>query len=284
MSLRFSVLASGSRGNSALATLDGLGLLVDVGIGPKALDQRLAAAGSSFGRLGGAVITHTHGDHARDDTFRLLARLGVPLFCHQAQEHELARRAGFKALQAARLVRMHDDRPFLALPGLWVEPIELAHSGPTFGFRLQARIPGQRRPAGIGYITDTGHWTDQTADALADVDLLAIEFNHDVPMTIASGRPPHLIARNLGPRGHLSNEQAADLFEAVLRRSGRNGPKHLVQLHLSDHCNRVELALAAARTVLRRCGRRIPVLAAPQTEILKPITLRPRPARVRAVA
>jgi len=37
-------------------------------------------------------------------------------------------------------------------------------------------------------------------EALADVDLLGVEFNHDVEMQRRSGRSPALIARVLGDR------------------------------------------------------------------------------------
>ena len=56
-------------------------------------------------------------------------------------------------------------------------------------------------------------------DALADVDLLGVEFNHDVELERYSGRHPVLIARNLGQRGHLSNDQGADFLSALLERS-----------------------------------------------------------------
>lgn len=87
-------------------------------------------------------------------------------------------------------------------------------------------------------------------DALADVDLLAVEFNHDVELEYASGRMPRLIARVLGDEGHLSNSQAAELVQAVLARSPNGRPRHLVQLHLSRECNRPSLARAAALAAL----------------------------------
>ena len=59
--------------------------------------------------------------------------------------------------------------------------------------------------------------------ALADVDILALEFNHDVFLEKSSGRSPALIFRVLGDRGHLSNVQAAELLREVGRRSIRLG-------------------------------------------------------------
>ena len=82
------------------------------------------------------------------------------------------------------------------------------------------------------------------ARTLADVDLLAVEFNHDLEMERKSPRPAVLIARVLGDEGHLSNDQATGLLREVLRRSTKH-PRHIVQLHLSRECNHPGLAAAS---------------------------------------
>jgi phosphoribosyl 1,2-cyclic phosphodiesterase len=82
------------------------------------------------------------------------------------------------------------------------------------------------------------------------VDLLALEFNHDVEMQRSSGRHPMLIARCLGDEGHLSNEQAAELLSETIRRSTARRLRQLIQLHLSRQCNRPSLAQAAAQSVI----------------------------------
>jgi hypothetical protein len=102
------------------------------------------------------------------------------------------------------------------------------------------------------------------ADSLADVDILGVEFNHDVAMQKSSGRSAALIARNLGDWGHLSNRQGADLVRSVLRRSSRERVSHLVLLHLSEQCNRPELAIHEARTAVEETGRRLSIHAARQ--------------------
>jgi ribonuclease BN (tRNA processing enzyme) len=142
--------------------------------------------------------------------------------------------------------------------------VELRHDGPTFGFRVEAKPGRGARPVALGYVADTGSWSDLMAETLAEVDLLGVEFNHDVEMQRRSGRSAALIARNLGDRGHLSNEQGAGLLAAVLRQSGPAAVRHVVLLHLSQQCNRPNLALRAARASLRGEGRRASVHAARQ--------------------
>lgn len=284
MPVEFSALASGSSGNAMLVSGGGPHWLIDAGLGPRDLADRLAMVGGSWDRVAGVLLTHTHGDHVGTSTLRWMARTGVPLICHEGHRASLARMKGFKALDAGGLVRCFDDRPFLGPGGLRAEPLELSHDcHPTVGFRLEVRPDGRRsRPVSIGYAADTGCWTDRLADDLADVELLAIEFNHDVAMQRDSGRSWHLIARNLGDRGHLSNDQGAALVEAVARRSRPGTLRHLVLLHLSHQCNLPALALEAAGQALKSANRRATVVAARQSEPLPnyPIRPAPRPQKV----
>jgi hypothetical protein len=99
-----------------------------------------------------------------------------------------------------------------------------------------------------------------------------------------SNRPPRLIARNLGDRGHLSNRQAADFVSAVLERSGRGSIRHLVLLHLSGQCNNPNLALKTARAAVRGRGRRVMVHAALQAPAHPNLWLEPARRRSPGVA
>ena len=264
-SVHFAVLASGSQGNATLIQAGGAGVLLDVGIGPRSLAQRLVSVGSSWEQIGVVLLTHTHGDHIDDATLHAMARRRVPLYCHEEHRTGLRSYPGFRALEVAALVRNYGERPFLTPTGLRVEPVALSHdSGPTFGFRVEAKTGRSARPVALGYLADTGIWSDPMVEALADVDLLGVEFNHDVELQRRSGRPPALIARVLGDHGHLSNAQGADFAGAVLARSRPGTVRHLVLLHLSHQCNLPHLALGVARAAIRGAGRRVTLHAALQ--------------------
>jgi phosphoribosyl 1,2-cyclic phosphodiesterase len=264
--VQFAVLASGSKGNATLVRGAGPGLLIDAGIGPRSLRDRLESVGAGWSSIGAVVLTHTHGDHVDSATFAEVARRGLTLYCHEGHRLTLSRDAGFRRLEEAGLVTcFDDDRPFLTTTGIRLEPIAVPHDGgPTFGFRLEISGARRARPVSLGYLADSGTWSERMADALADVDALGVEFNHDVAMQRSSGRPWVLIRRNLGDRGHLSNHQGAELVEAVVRRSRRGALQHLVLLHLSQQCNEPGLAIAAARSAIRGAGRRVGVHAAQQ--------------------
>ncbi len=282
MAVQFAVLASGSRGNSSLIRAGGSGLLVDLGLGPRSLADRLASVGSSWDHVAAALLTHTHGDHVDNATLHSLAQRGVVLYCHEGHRGSLERHSGFHAIEAAGLTRHYDDRPFLTPNGAQVEPLSLRHDGPTFGFRVNLKPSRGKRAVGIGYMADTGSWSPAMADVMAEVDVFGVEFNHDVEMQRHSPRSPALIARNLGDRGHLSNRQGADLVSAVLARSSRSALKHVVLLHLSEQCNTPELALKTAKAAVRGSGRRVLIHAARQAPAFPNLWL--TPGRRRAVS
>ncbi len=252
MALRFTVLASGSSGNATLVQANDFGVLIDVGLGPRQFATRLREVGSSWSSVDAVLLTHTHSDHWKDRTFAYLQRAGIPLYCHP--DHHpvlLAYSPAFSNLLAAGLVRPFEAwQRLLLAPGLHCQPLPVRHdSGATFGFRLDGAPDLFGRAPALAYAADLGTWDAPLAEQLADVDLLALEFNHDVSLERSSGRAPRLVARVLGDEGHLSNDQASALVADVLRRSpGRL--RHLVQLHLSRDCNRRSLAREAARRAL----------------------------------
>lgn len=283
MGMRFATLASGSRGNAAVVEAGRFGVLIDAGLHRTELADRLGALGAQDVRLTAALLSHTHGDHIRDSALRWLARQGIPFYIHAGHRPWLESLAGFRALREAGLLREYDDRPFLISGGMQVEPIPLCHDcDPTFGFRIEGKIARRGRGSALGYLADTGTWSESTAEAVTDVDVLAVEFNHDVDLQRRSGRPWSLIRRVLGPRGHLSNDQGAALVEDVLRRSSPGRVRDVILLHLSRDCNRPELAVEAARAAAKRAGRRPRVLAAGQDvpiPFLEIAAYRPRTVR-----
>ncbi|HZT80860.1 MAG TPA: MBL fold metallo-hydrolase [Gemmataceae bacterium] len=267
--MRFTVLASGSAGNASLLETNGFGLLLDLGLGPRQLAARLAAVGASWQSVHAAVLTHTHSDHWNDRTLAHLLRRHVPLWCHPRHEPGLLEWSPiFPRMREARLVRHFEaSGDFEPAPGLRCRPLPVRHDGgPTFGFRVEEASDLFGPSRALGYAADLGSWDADLLAALLDVDLLALEFNHDVRMEQTSGRHPRLIARVLGDHGHLSNAQAAALLGEVLRRSSPGRLKHVVQLHLSRHCNRAELALEAARAALAGCEPMPQVYTARQDE------------------
>jgi phosphoribosyl 1,2-cyclic phosphodiesterase len=68
---------------------------------------------------------------------------------------------------------------------------------------------------------------------------LLFEANHDITLLRESSRTWALKQRILSSSGHLSNEDSARLLEEIVS----TGLKELVLGHLSQDCNRPEIAL-----------------------------------------
>jgi phosphoribosyl 1,2-cyclic phosphodiesterase len=269
MPLRFSVLASGSSGNASLIEADGFGVLLDIGLGPRQLAARLTAVGASWADIHAVLLTHTHGDHWNERTLAYLQRYRIPLYCHPEHHWPLREAsAAFVSLRGDKLIHGYEPGVALALSStLSCIPLPLRHDcEATCGFRFHASPDLFGQASTLAYVADLGCWQPALADALADADILALEFNHDVFLERSSGRSPALILRVLGDRGHLSNAQAADLLREVLRRSQPGRLRHLVQLHLSRQCNRPAMAVDAARVVLGELQAEVEIHTAQQDE------------------
>jgi phosphoribosyl 1,2-cyclic phosphodiesterase len=193
MALRFTVLASGSAGNATLVETAGFGLLIDAGLGPRQLALRLAAAGASWHNVHALLLTHTHSDHWNDRTLAHVQRRSLPVYCHAGQLPGLGEYSSvFPSLQTDKLVRLYEAHQELTLaPALRCRPLPLRHDGgPTFGFRIDWGPDIFGQSAALAYLADLGCWNAELVEWLKDVDLLAVEFNHDVGMQYASGRDP----------------------------------------------------------------------------------------------
>ena len=222
MPARFCVLASGSAGNCAFLQANGFGLLIDIGLGPRFIASRLAAIGASWANVHAVLLTHTHSDHWKDLTLHHLRRLQIPLYCSPRHHVSMTRyNGGFEPLAASGLVRPFvDGEPLELQAGVIARPLALPHdSDPTYGFRIDGP-PGLFEPQwSVGYASDLGECRPELVEAFADVNVLALEFNHCERMERASSRPRFLIQRVLSDQGHLSNVQAGNAVREIVRAS-----------------------------------------------------------------
>jgi ribonuclease BN (tRNA processing enzyme) len=294
MSVKFCVLGSGSQGNATLLMSSRLHVLIDAGFPPDELATRMDGTGASWKSIDAVVLTHTHADHIKKKCLKLCAEHEIEFICHERHAAQLAESRFFKRLNSEGRVRTYDGGPF-EIQGsgdvVRFHPIALPHdSPPTFGFRIEAlrSVPprsmdvspmseGAAEDAGLysqaerswvklGYLADLGRLSDDIAEAVADVDLLALEFNHDEDLERKSGRHPRLIGRVMGGNGHLSNRQAAELFRRVVESGANGGPKALIQMHLSQDCNRADLAYQAAQEVVLLSGAQTRVFSTRQNQ------------------
>jgi phosphoribosyl 1,2-cyclic phosphodiesterase len=240
MSLRFKVLGSGSGGNATLVEGGGARVLLDAGLGPRQLAERLRSAGVDPAGLDAVFVSHEHGDHARGAA-AFSARFGVPL----AGTRGTFAAAGFAQakLPAFETVTAGESR---SIGRMTVKCLPVPHdaAGPL---AFVVSCGG----ASIGHATDLGHLGRRLVDAIRGCDALLVESNYDPAMLRDGPYPWSLKERILGPLGHLANGDVGRLLEKGL------GPRcHTVVLaHLSRKNNHPELALMAAEEALARARR-----------------------------
>lgn len=232
--IRFSVLASSSRGNATVISGGGTHVLVDTGISALRIRKGLAECGLSEAALSGVFFTHEHQDHVCGLGV-LAKKRSLPLYCSRYLARDLrgmAPNATFTYLEPGQTVQVG---------ALKVTPFCVSHdAADPLGYVFECE--GVR----LGYVTDTGIIMRGMPELLAGVQGLYLESNYDLDMLESSGRPYELINRISGRWGHLSNLQACEFIRSV----GHTGLQHLVLAHISPECNTPAKARAAMQTTL----------------------------------
>ena len=81
--MRFTTLASGSRGNCSIIDDGQSSFLIDGGISPRTLETHLKISGFTPQRLRGLILTHTHGDHWNQRLLAYCAEKKIPWYLHK---------------------------------------------------------------------------------------------------------------------------------------------------------------------------------------------------------
>src|SRR5438445_9942112 len=234
MGVSVSVLASGSRGNSAIIRSATTTILVDAGISCRETFKRMKAAGDDPHILSAILITHEHTDHVYG--LAVLARkLNVPIFMtgatHQAWARAVRDSVGERP-EVAKLELFSSGCRF-QIGDIAVTPFTIPHDAADpvgFAFRSEG--------IKVAIATDLGYIPPNVCDHLRGCDVLVIESNHDVEMLRGGPYPWSVKQRVMSRVGHLSNDTLADFFSTDYD----GGAAFLVLAHLSEANNHPELA------------------------------------------
>jgi phosphoribosyl 1,2-cyclic phosphodiesterase len=241
--LRVKSLASGSSSNSFLVESAAGTLLVDVGLSARVLRDLVARHTVHGSPLCGILITHEHSDHCVGADV-LARQTGAPLI------------ATLGTLTALRLNPRTPRSPLAAGSTATVGPFEVYafpvphDAADPVGYRIELG------PWRVGVATDLGHCTRQVREGLRDTHLTVIEANHDRGRLAANrGYPDILKKRISGDRGHLANEQTADLLQEL---ADSDQDRWVWLAHLSEENNKPSIALAAMRRHFQLLRRPMP--------------------------
>lgn len=240
-------LGSGSSGNALLVDTGDCLLVVDCGIGPRALAQGLRAAGRRFEDLDAVLLTHEHTDHVR--SLPTVVARQVPVLATPGTA-----RATRLPIAGWQPVRSHVT---LKLGMTEVTPLPVSHDAvEPCGYYVRTQSQA------VTILTDLGVAHESLHDYLAASDLIVVEANHDEQMLRLGPYPAHLKRRVLSPTGHLSNAACGSLLVAALPAESRTRTIWLA--HLSATNNRPELARTTVQGALAEHGRLAEVLPLPR--------------------
>ncbi len=232
--MRFSVLGSGSGGNSVYIESGRTSILIDAGFSGKEIEKRLNSVGKSSDQLRAICLTHEHRDH--------VSGVGV-----LARRHKLAVWANAGTIRGSERItkKIPDIREFqtsdiVQLGDLEVRSFPIMHdTSDPVGYVVS---DGNYT---LGICTDTGHVSHLMTKRLSACDGLVLEFNHDPDLLRLGPYPLRLQQRVRSRHGHLANEDSAKFLSQLCHAD----LKHVILAHLSETNNTPDHALQSTQVV-----------------------------------
>jgi phosphoribosyl 1,2-cyclic phosphodiesterase len=252
------VLASGSAANALFLEAGMTRLLVDAGLSAESIERSLGDVGVDASTISAILLTHEHDDHARG-AGPLNREFGIPVMANEAT---IA--AAGASLIGGVMTPFRIAQPFQVGPfEVTAFPVSHDAADPVgFAFRVGAHR--------IAVATDLGSADEALDPYLAGADLVILESNYDLRLLNVSRYPWFLKNRILGPKGHLSNDDAA----RALARTAAGRTRTVCLAHLSEVNNLAALARDTALTAIgRRRGAVNHVIAVPPNGRMDAIVL-----------
>lgn len=208
--LKFALLASGSKGNCAIIKDETASIIIDCGSTKKYLNECFHRLHYDYLNSDALFITHTHKDHiAQLKMFDSIATYSRS----KLDTHHFHLLAPFEEV---------------TIQSLKVKEIPLSHDCDcTSGFIIESQ--GRK----LVYVTDTGYVKEDYHPLMSNADYYIFESNHDVEMLMNTRRPIYVKQRILGDKGHLCNEDSAQLLSSLIG----NNTKEIVLAHISQEGN-----------------------------------------------
>ncbi len=240
-------LQSGSNGNCIYVEAGGVKLLFDAGISGSKAKERLGCHSRDIAGVDAVLISHDHVDHCRSMGI-FHRKFGLPVYA-TAKTYRAASRYGLGEIEDLRHFTAGET---LRLERVTVETTATPHDG-VDGVVFVVD-DGRHR---LGILTDLGHVFDDLEDIIGSLDAVLLESNYDPDMLANGPYPRWLQERIVGPAGHISNFEAAELLSTAKRM------KWACLAHLSEDNNTPALAVETHHRIL---GKRLPIHVATRYE------------------
>ncbi|RBQ23065.1 Hydroxyacylglutathione hydrolase [Candidatus Methanobinarius endosymbioticus] len=244
MSLKSSVLASGSSGNIIYIESNETPILLDVGLSKKRTEILLNKIDKNLSVIKAIFVSHEHVDHIRG--------VGVINRCHDTLLYgnkDTLTCDKFKRITGSinpdSLNFIESDESII-LDNLKFTAFSTSHDSVNSQFYMI-----EHKNKKLVCLSDIGHVNCELLSILKSADLYLIESNHDVDLLLNGNRPEFNKRRILSKLGHLSNEDCGNVLSNCI-----NENIHTIVLsHMSNDHNNKSIALKSVKDILsKKCS------------------------------
>jgi phosphoribosyl 1,2-cyclic phosphodiesterase len=244
------LLASGSRGNSAIIEADNCRLLIDAGLSGKETERRLASIDMAAEDLDAILVTHEHHDHV-GGVGPLARRYQLPVYLDY-QTHAALPKLG----------QIEDLHCFSAGDSFSFKDLRISSFSTTHDAVNPVGYAIESSEGKVGFATDLGIATRLVAENLKHCRVLILEANHDEQMLLNGPYPWNLKQRIRSRHGHLSNLETGRLLEELCW----EGLDALFLAHLSEENNSPKLVGQVIQQTLDAFGLDTTIVVGRQAE------------------
>lgn len=242
--LQVSSLRSGSSGNLYLLEMANSRFVVDCGVNGKQFAKALAEADvpeDEIKNIGGILITHEHSDHICGLGV-VARRYGLPIYITEKTFAEAEDKLGKIEESLIRIIRAEET---FYLFDMAIHPFQTYHDAvDPLGFVFETE------QTKIALCTDTGRVDETILSHIQGSQLVFMETNYEPDLLEAGSYPWPLKKRIKSERGHLSNQEGAEVCLELLK----DGTEHFVLSHLSQENNFPLIASMVVRDLLTQEG------------------------------
>ena len=242
MSLFIASLNSGSNGNCFYIGNNTESILVDAGISCREIEKRMDRSGLLMENVKGIFVSHEHSDHI-SGLSQVAKKFNLPVYITQTTL------TNSRLCLDKQVIRSFTAFEPINIGSLAITAFPKFHdASDPYSFTISSNS------VKIGVYTDIGRPCHNLVAQFSECHAAFLEANYDDKMLDSGSYPFYLKKRIRGGYGHLSNEQALDLFKAyrppfmthlfLSHLSKNNNCPDLLNNLFKNHSNGVKIIIA----------------------------------------
>lgn len=240
--MKFISFGSGSSGNCYYLLEDGIGLIIDAGIGIRSFKKYFREYGFTYPTLKAILVTHDHTDHVKA-VGALSGEYNLEVFATEEVHKGI-----LNNYYAHKKVRPELCRTYLPGDDWSIGPFHITTFTVPHDANHNCGYFIETATTNFCFITDAGSFTPEMISFIRRARNLVIEANYDAAMLDEGPYPLHLKKRIKAPTGHACNAETARILEENLATTTEN----IWLCHLSEENNHPELARKTVAQALER--------------------------------